>query len=359
LPPVPPVRLDGLLGLLSEANLALGRLDGQTSLVNVFYFHYAYIRKEAVLSSQIEGTQSSLSQLLLFENKHAPGVPLEDVREVSNYVAALGHGLKRLRDGFPLSLRLIREIHGVLLSTGRGSAQDPGEFRRSQNWIGGTRPGNAVFVPPPPDQLMDCLSDLERFLHTDSPSIPVLVKAALAHVQFESIHPFLDGNGRLGRLLITFLLCSSGVLREPILYLSLFFKTRRQRYYDLLMGVRETGDWEAWIEFFLTGVKETSGQAISAAAQILALIEADGRRVEGLGRRAGNALRVFQYAQRAPVITIPDAAAELEISFQTVSSAIQRLQELEIVREITGHQRGRVFVYSAFLQLLDEGTSPL
>ncbi len=360
LPPVPPIRLDGLQTLLAEANLALGRLDGQaTILPNVAPFLYAYVRKEAVLSSQIEGTQSSLSQLLLFENHQAPGVPLDDVQEVSNYVAALTYGLERLRSGFPLSLRLIREIHGVLLSKGRGAGKDPGEFRRSQNWIGGTRPGNAVFVPPPPDRLMDCLSDLERFLHSDSPSMPVLIKAALAHVQFESIHPFLDGKGRIGRLLITFLLCASGTLREPILYLSLFLKAHRSTYYDLLTRVRETGDWEAWIEFFLTGVKDTAEQATRAAARILALFDADRRRIESVGRPAAVTLRVFQHAQRSPLLSIPALAQKVDLAFPTVSAAIGHLEKLGIVREITGRQRDRVYAYTAYLAILNEETEPV
>jgi Fic family protein len=244
LPPAPPLLLADLQVRLEQANQALGRLDGLASILpNLPHFIYMYVRKEAVLSSQIEGTQSSLSDLLLFESAEAPGVPLPDVQEVSNYVAAMNHGLRRLREGFPLSLRLIREIHATLLARGRGSDKQPGEFRRSQNWIGGTRPGNAHFVPPPPEQVMESMGALELFLHTDRPDLPVLVKAGLVHVQFESIHPFLDGNGRVGRLLIVFLLCAAGVLREPILYLSLYFKTHRQRYYELLDRVRTEGDW--------------------------------------------------------------------------------------------------------------------
>jgi Fic family protein len=228
LPPVPPVRLDSVQLLLEQANQALGRLDGLASfLPDLSIFIYAYVRKEALLSSQIEGTQSSLSDLLLFENEEVPGVPIEDVQDVSNYVAALSHGLKRIREGFPLSLRLIREIHEILLSRGRGSNKEPGEFRRSQNWIGGTRPGNAAFVPPPPELVMECMGQLEIFLHMEARDLPLLVRAALVHVQFESIHPFLDGNGRLARLLIIFLLCAGGALSEPILYLSLHFKSNR------------------------------------------------------------------------------------------------------------------------------------
>ena len=229
LPPEPPVRMNMLYRLLERANRAIGRLDGVTSVLpGTPLFLYMYIRKEALLSSQIEGTQSSLSDLLLFENEGAPSAPLDDVREVSNYVAAMDHGLARIRGDFPISLRLMREIHEVLLTTGRGSTKQPGEFRSSQNWIGGTRPGNALFVPPPPDHVLDLMSDLEKFIHPDTPEIPFLVKAGLLHVQFETIHPFLDGNGPLGRLLMTFLLCAQGILKEPVLYLSLYFKTHRR-----------------------------------------------------------------------------------------------------------------------------------
>jgi Fic family protein len=294
LPPNPPVRLDGLQRLLEQANQSLGRLDGLASVIpNLSLFICAYVRKEAVLSSQIEGTQSSLSDLLLFENDEAPGVPLIDVQEVSNYVAALNHGLERLRGGFPLSLRLVREIHEVLLSKGRGSDKQPGEFRQSQNWIGGTRPGTAVFVPPPPEIVLDCMGALERFLHEDRADLPVLIKASLVHVQFETIHPFLDGNGRVGRLLITFLLCAAGVLREPILYLSLYFKQHRPAYYDLLDRLRVKGDWETWLDFFLTGVRDTAEQAATAARRILAVFEEHRRRIETLGRPAASVLRVF------------------------------------------------------------------
>jgi Fic family protein len=360
LPPVPPVRLDALQVLLEQANQALGRLDGLASILpDLSLFIYAYVRKEAVLSSQIEGTQSSLSDLLLFENSEAPGVPIEDVQEVSNYVAALSHGMKRMREGFPVSLRLIREIHEVLLSHGRGSNKQPGEFRRSQNWIGGARPGNAMFVPPPPERVTECMGQLELFLHDERKDIPLLIKAGLAHVQFETIHPFLDGNGRLGRLLITFLLCAGGALHEPILYLSLFFKTHRQVYYDLLTQVRTTGDWEAWLEFFLRGVKETSEQAIGAARRIIALLEADRRKMEALGRPAASVLRVHQYAQTHPILSIASAAEEIGITFPTVAGAVEHMQKLGIMREITGKQRHRLFIYGSYLDILSEGTEPL
>ena len=360
LPPSPPFRLDGFQLLFEQANQSLGRLDGLASILpDLGLFIYAYVRKEAVLSSQIEGTQSSLSDLLLFENDEAPGVPIQDVQEVSNYVAALNHGLDRLRGGFPLSLRLIREIHEVLLSKGRGSTKEPGEFRRSQNWIGGTRPGNANFVPPPGDRVMECMGDLEKFLYVERSDLPPLIKAGLVHVQFETIHPFLDGNGRLGRLLITFLLCAAGTLREPILYLSLFFKANRQTYYDLLTRVREKGDWEAWMEFFLTGVKETSEQAVSATRRILTLTDSDRKRIAALGRPAASALRVFQHAQTNPILSIPATSQKIGISFPTVTSAIGHLQKLGVLREITGKQRRRLFVYDAYLNILNEGTEPL
>jgi len=354
------VRLDEFQILFERANQSLGRLDGLASVLpDLGLFIYAYVRKEAVLSSQIEGTQSSLSDLLLFENDEAPGVPIQDVQEVSNYAAALNHGLARLRGGFPLSLRLIREIHEVLLSKGRGSTKEPGEFRRSQNWIGGTRPGNAAYVPPPPERVMECMGELEKFLHADRAGLPPLIRAGLVHVQFESIHPFLDGNGRLGRLLITFLLCAAGALREPILYLSLFFKTHRQTYYDLLTRVREKGDWEAWIEFFLTGVKETSDQAVGAARQIITLHDSDRKKVEALGRPAATALRVFERAKTNPILSIAATAQKIGISFPTVMSAVNHLQHLGVLREITGKRRRRLFVYDAYLKILNEGTEPL
>ncbi len=360
LPPIPAVRLEGLQVVLEQANRALGRLDGLASaLPDLSLFIYAYVRKEAVLSSQIEGTQSSLSDLLLFENEEAPGVPLEDVREVSNYVAALSHGLKRMREGFPLSLRLIREIHEVLLSHGRGSDKGPGEFRRTQNWIGGTRPGNATFVPTPPNLVMECMSQLELFLHDDKQELPLLIKTGLVHVQFESIHPFLDGNGRLGRLLITFLLCAGGALQQPILYLSLFFKTHRPAYYDLLMGVRTAGNWEAWLEFFLTGVKETSDQAVNAARRIVAVLEADRKRIESLGRVARSVSRVHQYAQTHPILSIASTAEKIGITFPTVASAVDHLLRLGILREITGKRRRRLYAYGAYLDILNEGTELL
>jgi Fic family protein len=358
LPPRPPVELGGLMPLIEEANRALGRLDGVTSILpSPPLFLFMYVRKEALLSSQIEGTQSSLSDLLLFENDEIPLVSLDDVQEVSNYVAAMDHGLKRLRDDFPLSLRLIREIHDILLRKGRGSSKQPGEFRTSQNWIGGTRPGNAVYVPPPPNELAACLDDFEKFLHDGK--TPTLIRAALAHVQFESIHPFLDGNGRLGRLLITFMLCADGALKEPMLYLSLYFKQRRKQYYDLLQAVRDRGDWEAWIEFFLTGVAETANGAIDTARQLLALFEEDRARIRGLGRAAASMLRLHDLLQRQPIVSIVPASKQLKVTHPTVMKALANLQDLKIVREVTGRRRGRLFAYTRYMSILNRGTEAL
>ncbi|HOV02817.1 MAG TPA: Fic family protein [Hyphomicrobiales bacterium] len=360
LPPQPPIRMERLYRPLEQANHALGQLDGITSILpDTSLFLYMYIRKEALLSSQIEGTQSSLSDLLLFENDEAPGVPLDDVREVSNYVAAMNHGLARIKDGFPVSLRLIREIHAILLSDGRGSNKQPGEFRRSQNWIGGTLPGNALFVPPPPERVLDLMSDIEKFIHADTRSVPALVKAGLVHVQFETIHPFLDGNGRLGRLLITFLLCAESILKEPILYLSLYFKTHRRQYYDLLQRVREEGDWETWLEFFIDGITETSRQAADAAREILDLFETDRSRIERLGRPAGSALRVHQLLQQKPILTISQAARSLGLSMPTAAKSVRHLVAMGLLREVTGRRRGRMFVYDGYLEILNRGTAPL
>jgi Fic family protein len=316
------------------------------------------VRKEAVLSSQIEGTQSSLSDLLLFELEEAPGVPLDDVVEVSNYVAALEHGLARLRGGFPLSNRLIREIHGVLLSRGRGSGKDPGEFRRSQNWIGGSRPGNAAFVPPPPAAVPECMAALELFIHAEESPLPILVRAALTHLQFETIHPFLDGNGRVGRLLITFLLCQAGVLREPLLYLSVYLKRNRALYYDLLDRVRREGDWEAWLAFFLEGVRHTAESAVSTAQELAELFRADRTRIEPSGRRAGSALRVHEALKKRPISPMAEICRATGLSFPAASSAMSLLLELGIARELTGKRRNRIFVYDRYLATLNEGTGP-
>jgi Fic family protein len=348
------LNLDSLQGILAEANQAVGRLDGMTSAFpDLNLFLYSYVRKEAVLSSQIEGTQSSLSDLLLYENAEIPGVPLDDVQEVSNYVAALNYGLKRLRGGFPLSLRLIREIHEVLLSKGRGSHAQPGEFRKSQNWIGGTRPGNAAYVPPPPEYVMDCLGALESFLHQEEHSLPLLIRAGLAHAQFETIHPFLDGNGRVGRLLITFMLTEKQMLHEPVLYLSLFFKKHRRLYYDRLNGTRSDNGWKEWLDFFLQGVRDTANQAVQTAIEIDRLFREDKEKIDQFGRGAPSALLIYQLAQANPIFSIKHAARESKLSFPTASAAIQRLTDAGILQESSGKRRDRLFLYAKYLDVLN------
>jgi Fic family protein len=358
LPPNPPVNWDAKLrSSFDEALLALGRLDSVSRLLpDTSLFLYMYVRKEAVLSSMIEGTQSSLSDLLLFELDQEPGVPLDDVKEVSNYVAALDYGLARLREGFPLSLRLIKEIHQVLLAEGRGSEQTPGEFRRSQNWIGGTRPGNAAFIPPPAEAVLDCIGELELFLHDHREITPVLLKAALAHVQFETIHPFLDGNGRLGRLLITLLLCESKVLREPMLYLSLFFKTHRQRYYELLSNVRLTGDWEAWLAFFAEAVIVTATQAVEMSQQLLDLLHADRMSISSIGRAATTTLTVHHAFLEHPIATSGSIVKKTGLAPATVNKALGHLERLGIVRELTTQKRNRLFSYSGYIDIANKGT---
>jgi Fic family protein len=360
LPPNPPIDITPQRQrMLERALLACGRLDAISALLpETDLFLYAYVRREAVLSSQIEGTQSSLSDLLLFEMQEAPGAPFDDVVEVSNYVAALEHGLARLREDFPLSNRLIREMHAELLATGRGAALLPGEFRRSQNWIGGTRPGNAVFVPPPPQEVEACMKEFESYLH-DERAASALLKAALAHLQFETIHPFLDGNGRVGRLLIALILHHDGVLKQPLLYLSLYFKTHRADYYSLLDKVRQDGDWEAWVDFFLDGVISTATSAVSTAHRLLALFSNDAARIRELGRATANALRVFDALRARPVISLPRITERAGIAFTTAARMIEELRALGIVREITGRKRERVYAYQAYLDILNEGAEPL
>lgn len=361
LPPVPPLDLNAERhDLLEKANRSLGRLDGVATLFpDPALFLYMYVRKEALLSSQIEGTQSSFSDLLLFESAELPGVPIDDVEEVSCYVSAMNHGLERLRGGFPLSLRLIKEIHKTMLSSGRGSKKAPGEFRTSQNWIGGTRPGNATFVPPPPHRVIECMGLLEKFLHNDPVKTPLLIKAALAHVQFETIHPFLDGNGRVGRLLITLLLCAEGALAQPMLYLSLHFKKHRDEYYDLLQRVRTKGAWEDWLDFFLLGVIDTTDQAVRAAQRILLLFRDDRAHIEKLGRAAASALRLHHAFQERAVLSIPGAAKRVGLSQPTITSALAHLAKLGLVRETTGRKRRKLYVYDAYLKILGEGAEPI
>lgn len=359
LPPAPPIDVLALLDRLSLAERALGRLDGITMLLpRQELFLYMYVRKEAVLSSQIEGTQSTLTDLLRFETEAQAGQPIDDIREVSNYVDAMMHGLERLEE-MPLSLRLIREMHERLLQSGRGGTKSPGEFRRSQNWIGGTRPGNALFVPPPITELDACLDALERFMHEEESRLPALIKAGLLHVQFETIHPFLDGNGRIGRLLVTLFLCVNGVLRKPLLYLSLYLKTHRNDYYRLLQEVRERGAWEAWLDFFLAGVADTANQAFDAATRIVDLFKEDRERITAESDRAGSALRVHDLFQQNPFLTANQLVERTGLSAPTVNAALSDLERLGVVEEITGRRRGRVFGYRRYLAILSEGTEPL
>lgn len=360
LPPSPPIEWPQELRCkFDRALLALGQLDSVSALLpGASLFLYMYVRKEAVLSSMIEGTQSSLSDLLLYELDRVPGVPLDDVREVSNYVAALEHGLGRLRAGFPMSLRLLREIHGVLLHKGRGSKHTPGEFRRSQNWISGTRPGNAAFVPPPPDAMRECMNQLELFLHDRPEATPPLLKAALAHVQFETIHPFLDGNGRLGRLLITLLLCEQQVLREPMLYLSLYFKAHRRHYYESLNSVRLTGDWEGWLDFFADAVIATATQAVTTARQLLDLSDRDGGRINGLGRAAASTLLVHRALMEHPIVTPNWLVEKTGLTPATVNKTLAHLEQLGIVRELTARKRNRLFSYTGYVEILNRGVEP-
>lgn len=353
LPPDPPLELAGSRQqLLERATIAVGRLDSVSTLLpHPQLFLYSYVRREAVLSSQIEGTQSSLNDLLLFEVDEAAGVPVSDVQEVSNYVAALEHGMARLSEDFPLCNRLLCEIHERLMSGGRGSDKLPGEFRRSQNWIGGTRPGNAHFVPPPPQEVESCMRQLESFFHRTDDGLPTLLRAALAHVQFETIHPFLDGNGRLGRLLIALLLHHGGLLSQPLLYLSLYFKQHRSVYYELLDRVRVRGDWEAWIDFFLEGVEQTATGAVTTAQRLIALFEADRQRAQGKG---SSVIQVLSSLRDRPLSSIKRLSEDSGLTIPTTTSAIQTLIELGIAAEVTGQRRNRIFAYTAYLAILAE-----
>ena len=356
LPPVPPVKVEGeLQRLLSEADRALGRLDGSVHTPpNPAVFVYMYVRKEAVLSSQIEGTQSSLQDLLSAEAEVGAGDTPRDVDEVVNYVRAMNRGLARLQD-LPVSVRLIREIHAELMHGARGSRLTPGELRRSQNWIGpgGASLSDATYVPPPPEEVPKALGDLETFLH-QSDDVPLLVKFGLAHAQFETIHPFLDGNGRLGRLLITFLLCERGVLDKPVLYLSHYFKAHRQEYYDRLQAVRDNGDWEGWLVFFLKGIVEVSAQAADTARRILALREEHRSLIaERLGRAAGNGHRVLQHLYVRPIVSTTEVEELLSTTFGGANQIVRRLTELGILMEITGQARHRRFRYEPYVRLFD------
>lgn len=352
LPPNPPLSLSGHIGgLLERASSSLGRLDGLSRSLDPDRLLYMYVRKEAVLSSQIEGTQSTLTELLEYENSESPGVPVEDVREVSRYVSALRFAVDRISAGFPMSLRLIGDTHEVLMTGGRGGHQTPGEFRRTQNWIGGTRPGTARFVPPPPHELLRVLGDLEHFIVKGN-ATPI-IKAGLAHAQFETIHPFLDGNGRLGRLLITMILCSERALAQPILYLSLYFKQHRDDYYAALQRVRTEGDWEGWMAYYLEGVDWTARQTTETTVSLLELFRSDREIVVGSVRGAAT-LRVYEEVQRRVIVSIRRVSETLGISIPTVTSSLRRLEDLGIVRETTGRRYARMFAYHRQLEILNQ-----
>ncbi len=353
LPPQPPVVWSAALRRRFDAALvALGRLDAVTALLpNAALLLYSFVRKEAVLSSQIEGTQSSLADLLLYEIDEQPGVPVEDAREVSRCVAALERGLEKLRGGLPICVRLLTEMHETLMNQ-PGGGKTPGEVRRSQVWIGGTRPGNAAFVPPPAAAVPDCLTSLERFLNDDPEPVPPLLKAALVHVQFETIHPFLDGNGRIGRLLIVLQLVADGVLREPLLYPSLYFKTHRALYYELLNEVRLRGDWERWLDFFAEGIEASATQAVATASALLALVNADRDRIAGLGRAAASALAVHHALQRQPIATSAALVKATRLTPATVNKSLAHLERISVVSEVTNRKRGRVFSYREYVEVL-------
>ncbi|PLX62872.1 Fic family protein [Sedimenticola selenatireducens] len=357
LPPVPDIQWGSELRQQFErAYLALGRLDSISGLLpDTGLFLYMYVRKEAVLSSMIEGTQSSLSDLLMYELDQPSGVPLDDVHEVSNYVAALNHGIQRLEEGFPISVRLLKELHQVLLTSGRGSSKQPGRLRRSQNWIGGSRPVNAMFVPPPAKELPDALSDLERFIHDEKQVTPAVLKAALTHLQFETLHPFLDGNGRLGRLLITLILVDQKILQQPLLYLSLYFKSHRQEYYKLLNQVRLNGDWESWLAFFATAVEETANAAVTTARALMQLSEADAETLHTQQRQSATLNKMHQALLKRPIVTAAWLQEQTGMAPATIQSGLQKLEQLGIVQELTGKQRDRVYAYKNYIAILDQG----
>ncbi|MGE0750683.1 MAG: Fic family protein [Variibacter sp.] len=355
LPPDPAVQMDSeMQHLLSEADRALGRLEGSIqTLPNPDLFVFMYARKEAVLSSQIEGTQASINDLLKAEAEVFDSSSPKDVDEVLNYVKAMNYGLGRL-DELPLSIRLIKEIHSRLLEGVRGRSLQPGELRRSQNWIGpaGSTLLNAIFIPPPYQEAEAALGDLEKFLHVGDDHLPPLIKIGLAHAQFETIHPFLDGNGRVGRLLITFFLCQQGILTKPVLYLSYYFKQNRTEYYELLQRVRDKGDWEAWLKFFLRGVGSVAAQATQTARNIVALREEHRTLVmDRLGTSAANAIRLLEHLYKRPNITVNQAKDLLGISYPNANNLIEKLCENKILYEITGQARNRLFFYTSYVDL--------
>lgn len=358
LPPDPPLHVDSKLqSRISQAMLALGRLDAiSTLLPDARLFLYSYVRKEAVMSSQIEGTQSSLHDLMLYEMEGLPGVPMDDVQEVSCYVNALELGVQRIREGHPISFRLLSELHQALMTSGRGIHKGPGEFRRNQVWIGGHRADEASFVPPPANELAQCWAQLERFLNDVPTATDPLIKAALAHVQFETIHPFMDGNGRLGRLLIPLILVAAQVLSEPLLYVSVFFKKQRQVYYERLQQVRIRGDWESWLLFFVDAVATSATQAVNTARQLHALRQEHQALLTQLGRLAPSAQQVLNVLFEFPIANINTLVKHGGMTAATAGKVLDQLAqpELALVRELTGQKRNRIFAYSAYIDILNQ-----
>jgi len=352
LPPKPGINMAEISHWLEKANIAIGELNGVVETApDPFIINYMYIRKEAVLSSQIEGTQSTLDDLMRHESGAAIGVPVDDVTEVSSYVIAMKHGIKRIQKGFPLSVRLIREIHKKLMINSRGRFKTPGEIRKSQNWLGGTRPGNAFFVPPPPENVSELMSNLEKFMHSDD-KIPVLVKAALIHQQFETIHPFLDGNGRVGRLLITLFLCTMGFLRSPYLYLSLFFKQHRSLYYEMLTEPRKNGDLEKWINFFLEGITITAADAKKTLVNINKLFSIDDKKIENLGRAKSSAEQVFMVFKQKPLLTIAEIIKQTKLTKPTAIKSVNHLIKIGVITNKSQKKWGQIYLYNEYAQLL-------
>lgn len=360
LPPIPTLDMEQFHQSLEAAHLAVGYLDALiTRLPSVEPVLYSYIRREALVSSQIEGTQSTFEDVLLYELGAATSVPSDDTSEVSNYVDALNHGISRMREGFPLSNRLIREQHAILMQGESRRHLAPGEFRRSQNWIGGPSPSQALYVPPPPEVVPECMSDLERFIHDERSTLPVIVRAGLAHAQFESIHPFLDGNGRAGRVLISLIFEHAELLSEPILYLSLYFKQRRGEYYSLLNQLRGNGDWELWLRYFINGVVWTAEDCIATAETVTEQLDRDRDKLLGLGRSRSSAIRAFEAFSRRPMLNLRELVAISGLSFGAAASAIDTLSLAGIVQERTGLRRNRVFSYGALVEILSRGAEPL
>lgn len=360
LPPNPPLQLgDKLQSRINQAMLALGRLDAiSTLLPDAHLFLYSYVRKEAVMSSQIEGTQSSLGDLMLYEMEGSPGVPMDDVQEVSCYVSALNLGVQRINEGFPITFRLLTELHSALMTSGRGINKSPGEFRKNQVWIGGHRADEAVFVPTPANEIANCWADLERFINDLPEPTDPLIKAALTHVQFETIHPFMDGNGRLGRMLIPLILVNAKVLSQPLLYLSVFFKKHRHIYYERLQQVRLTGDWESWLLFFVDAVSETATQAVATAQQLNAMREQHKLPLQALGRMAPSAQQVLDVLFEKPIANIYTIVAISGLTPATVGKVMEKLSQpdLALVRELTGQKRNRIYAYTAYIEILNQET---